>query len=91
VRLHTIQSILAMADDEYLVPKFVIVLLCMIGAAALLCCAYAVHSAVVGFQRNPDGIKPVTPEQADYMRDVRGRNIESLMREGHAWHKSKSR
>lgn len=71
-----------MADD-YALPKTVIVLLVMIGAAAAVCCGYAVHSFAVGFQA--DGVKPLTSEQGDYMREVRARNIEALAAEGHKY------
>ncbi|KAF2797148.1 hypothetical protein K505DRAFT_236194 [Melanomma pulvis-pyrius CBS 109.77] len=73
-----------MADD-YALPKTVIVLLVMIGAAAAVCCGYAIHSFAVGFEPGGNGIKPLSSEQGDYMREVRARNLEALAVEGHKY------
>ncbi|KAF2715430.1 hypothetical protein K504DRAFT_366783 [Pleomassaria siparia CBS 279.74] len=75
--------------SEYALPETVIVMLCMLGAAVALCMGYAVHSFWVGFQRDPNGFKPLSSEQSDYMREVRQRGIDSLIEEGRAWHHGK--
>ena len=73
------------------IPNIIIVLLAMIGACAALCCGYAIHSFAVGFTPDGNGFKPLSPEQADYMREMRGRNLEVLQEEGHRYMKSSRR
>jgi hypothetical protein len=73
------------------IPQAIIVLFVMIGAAALVCCGFAVHSFAVGFARDGNGFKPLTSEQADYMREVRSRNLDALQLEGHHYMRNSAR
>ena len=73
------------------IPDTIIVLLVMVAAAAAVCCGYAVHSFVVGFTPDGSGFKPMSSEQADYMREVRSKNLEALQAEGYHYMKSSSR
>lgn len=73
------------------IPSTLIVLLVMIAAAAALCCGYAVHSFAVGFRGSVSGFKPLSSEQADYMREVRSRNLDALQAEGYHYMRSSSR
>lgn len=68
-------------DQEYLLPKPVIVLLIMFGAGFVVCMGFAVHSAF-GFGRNANVPKPMTNAQAEYMAEVRVRNMDALARAG---------
>ncbi|KAF2432565.1 hypothetical protein EJ08DRAFT_709886 [Tothia fuscella] len=53
-----------------------IVLVIIIGAGALVCCAYAVFRFYG--DTTTDGIKSLSNEQLEYMRGVRNRNIGTL-------------
>lgn len=81
-------------DDEFLMPKPVIVLLIMVGAIFLVCCGYAIHSAF-GFGNDVNKIKPMTNEQQEYMAEVRVRNMDALAYEGQSgqreYYRGKSR
>lgn len=68
-------------DEEYLIPKPVIVLLIMFGAGLLVCCGYAVHS-VFGFGKDSNRMKPLSNEQQEYMAEVRVRNMDLMAHEG---------
>lgn len=68
-------------DEEYLIPKPIIVLLIMIGAGFAVCMGYAIHSAF-GFGRNTNELKPISSEQQEYMAEVRVRNMDALAYEG---------
>jgi hypothetical protein len=68
-------------DDEYALPKFVIVLIVIFGALCLVVCGYAVHRTF-GFKEDSSSFKPVTAAQATYMAEVRIRNMDSLAYEG---------
>jgi hypothetical protein len=72
---------LAKRADEYLSPKPVIVLLIMLGAGLLVCMGFAVHSTF-GFKRDGNDVKEMSPEQMEYMTQVRVRNMGRLMAEG---------
>jgi hypothetical protein len=72
------------------IPSTIIVLLVMIAAAALVCCGYAVHSFAVGFT-GVNGFKPLSSEQADYMREVRSRNLDALQAEGYHYMRGSAR
>ncbi|KAF2855549.1 hypothetical protein T440DRAFT_513659 [Plenodomus tracheiphilus IPT5] len=72
---------LAKRDEEYPIPKPLIVLLIMIGAMIVVCMGYAIH-ATFGFGPNPHRLRPLSPEQQGYMAEVRIRNTEGLMHEG---------
>jgi hypothetical protein len=61
----------------------------MLGAAALVTCGYAV-SRLRGNTEIPEAFKPRTPEQEEYMREVRNRNIGGLMYEGRRSHMHKA-
>lgn len=72
-------------SDEFLMPKPVIVLLIMFGACALTLAGYAIHKTF-GFRHDPNGIKPISVSQMEYMAEVRVRNMDALAREGRfAW------
>jgi hypothetical protein len=72
---------LAKRDDEFLIPKPVIVILIMLGAIFLVCCGYAVHSAF-GFGTDHNKLKPLSNAQQEYMAEVRVRNMDALAYEG---------
>jgi hypothetical protein len=65
----------------YALPFSVIVLIVIFGALALVICGYAVHRTF-GFTNDDNGFKPVTVAQAEYMAEVRVRNMDSLAYEG---------
>jgi len=73
------------------IPYTVIVLLVMIAAGMAVCCGFAIHSFAVGFTPDGNGFKPLSSEQADYMREVRSRNLEALQAEGYHYMKSSGR
>lgn len=78
-----------MADDEFLLPKPVIVLLIMFGACAITILGYGIHKTF-GFGPNPNEVKPITVEQVEYMAEVRVRGMDALAREGKlAWHEDR--
>ena len=65
----------------YALPFFVIVLIIIFGALCLVICGYAIHRTF-GFNPDDNGFKPVTAAQADYMAEVRIRNMNGLAYEG---------
>jgi hypothetical protein len=65
------------ADEEYFVPKPILVLLVIILALFFWAIGYAVHSTF-GFGPNPNVYKPLKVEQMEYMAEVRVRNMDSL-------------
>jgi hypothetical protein len=67
--------------SEYLLPKPVIILLIMLGSGLLVCCGFAIHSTF-GFKEDGNDLKDMSPEQMEYMTEVRVRNTERLMAEG---------
>lgn len=71
----------AKRDEEYLLPKPVIVLLIMLGALLVVCMGFAIHS-VFGFAKDGNGLKPMTNEQQEYMAEVRARNMDALAYQG---------
>lgn len=81
--LHTLSK---RDDDEFLLPKPIIVLLIMIGAIALTLLGYAIHSAF-GFGQDNNGVKPMSVAQMEYMAEVKVRNLEALAREGRSYEK----
>ncbi|KAF2466318.1 uncharacterized protein BDR25DRAFT_306150 [Lindgomyces ingoldianus] len=58
----------------YAIPPSLIVLLIMLGAMAVVICGYAV-SRLLGFSEAPNGYKPRSTEQEEYMREVRQRGL----------------
>ncbi|KAF1944362.1 hypothetical protein EJ02DRAFT_452479 [Clathrospora elynae] len=72
---------LAKRDSEYIMPKPIIVLLIMLGAGLLVCMGFAIH-ATFGFKNDGNGFKPMSPEQMEYMAEVRVRSVSHLMHEG---------
>lgn len=74
-------SHLVKRDDEYVIPKPLIVLLIMLGALLVVCMGYAIH-ATFGFGHDPHGLKDCSVEQQEYMAEVRVRNMSGLMYEG---------
>ncbi|PVH96713.1 hypothetical protein DM02DRAFT_106657 [Periconia macrospinosa] len=62
-------------------PPFVVILLCLVGALFGLLVAYGI--ARFFFDVTQPSLEP-SASQHDYMRDVRARNLNSLMAEGHA-------
>ncbi|KAJ4318147.1 hypothetical protein N0V94_004583 [Neodidymelliopsis sp. IMI 364377] len=75
-------SVIAPRDNAgYALPFFVIVLIIIFGALCLVICGYAVHRTF-GFRNDNNGFKPVTVAQAEYMAEVRVRNMDSLAYEG---------
>lgn len=64
----------------YAIPPAAIILLILLGAAFVVAGVAAVGKLVEG--PNPNGIKQFTPEQMEYMKEVRDRNIDGLMSEG---------
>ncbi|KAF1362629.1 hypothetical protein EJ07DRAFT_78133, partial [Lizonia empirigonia] len=68
-------------DADYSLPFFVIVLIIILGAHCLVICGYAIHRTF-GFKTDGNGFKPVSAAQADYMAEVRIRNMDSLAHEG---------
>jgi hypothetical protein len=77
--------------SEYVLPKPVIVILIMLGAGLCVCVGFAIHSTF-GFKgENDNNLKEVTPEQMEYMTEVRVRNMERLMAEGAHYHKGPRR
>jgi hypothetical protein len=72
---------LSKRDQEYLIPKPLIVIVIMFGAAALVTAAYAIHRTF-GFGRDGNGFKHVSVGQMYYMREVRARNMDSMAYEG---------
>jgi hypothetical protein len=82
----TLHHLFRRSDDDFLLPKAVIVLLIMICVIALTLLGYAIHSTF-GFGPTTDNRKAMTVEQYEYMAEVRARNTDSLAREGRlAWH-----
>jgi hypothetical protein len=69
------------AEEEYFVPKPVLVLLIVILALFFWCIGYAIHSTY-GFGKDPNAFKPLKAEQMEYMAEVRVRNMDSLAYEG---------
>ncbi|KAF2626750.1 hypothetical protein BU25DRAFT_342778 [Macroventuria anomochaeta] len=74
-------ALIARDDAGYALPFFVIVLLIVFGALCLVICGYAIHR-ISSFKPGGDGFKPVSVAQADYMAEVRIRNMNSLAYEG---------
>lgn len=72
---------LSKRDQEYAIPKALIVVVIMFGAAALVTVAYAIHR-MFGFGRDGNGFKHISVEQTEYMMEVRARNMESMAYEG---------
>jgi hypothetical protein len=72
-------------SSEYLLPKPVIVILIMLGSGLLVCVGFAIHSTF-GFRPDGNDSKQMTPEQMEYMTEVRVRNMERLMAEGAKYH-----
>lgn len=68
-------------DDNYLLPKPVIVLIVIFGALCLVVCGYAIHRTF-GFAKDPNEFKHMSDTQANYMAEVRIRNMDSLRHEG---------
>ncbi|KAF2503010.1 hypothetical protein BU16DRAFT_533299 [Lophium mytilinum] len=60
----------------YAIPPSLIVLICMFGAGIMVCLGFAVHSQFFGTSRNE--LPSMSPEQMDYMREVRERNMSAL-------------
>ncbi|KAF2817254.1 uncharacterized protein BDZ99DRAFT_431209 [Mytilinidion resinicola] len=60
----------------YAIPPSLIVLICMLGAGICVCLGFAVHSQFFGTSSNE--LKSMSPEQMDYMREVRERNMAAL-------------
>jgi hypothetical protein len=62
-----------------------IVLLVLLGAGFMVAAGYAINSAF-GFREDGNGFKATSPEQMQYMADVRARNMDKMMSEGQrAW------
>lgn len=72
--------------DEYAIPETVIILLIMLGAGICVCVGYAIN-ATFGFREDGNGMKPMTPEQQEYMAQVRVTNMNGLMAEGARSHR----
>jgi hypothetical protein len=73
-------------DSEYIIPKPVIILLIMLGSGLCVCIGFAIHSTY-GFRADGNDHKEMTPEQMEYMTEVRVRNMQKLMVEGATHHK----
>ncbi|KAF2660021.1 hypothetical protein K491DRAFT_775033 [Lophiostoma macrostomum CBS 122681] len=67
----------------YAIPPTVIVLLIIFGAACVVACAFAVYQ-LFGNSMNAENWGVRTPEQDEYMREVRHRNVSGLMGTGAA-------
>lgn len=79
------------ADDEFIMPKPVIVILIMFASGCATCLGYAVHK-LIGFREDGNGFKPMSVAQMEYMAEVRVRNMDALAMEGRmAWGQSKRR
>ncbi|XP_014553837.1 hypothetical protein COCVIDRAFT_106616 [Bipolaris victoriae FI3] len=78
---YTTAAPLIKRDEGYLLPKPVIILLIIIGAGLLVCVGFAVHSSF-GFRSNGNGMRNMGAEQMEYMTEVRGRNLASMMAQG---------
>jgi hypothetical protein len=78
-------SPLTKRDDDYAIPQAAIILLILLGAGLLVCMGYAIH-ATYGFKKNGNGVRPLSPEQQEYMAEVRIRNMNGLMAEGARTH-----
>lgn len=68
-------------NQGYALPFFVIVLIIIFGALCLVICGYAIHRTF-GFAPDSNGFKDIPMAQADYMAEVRLRNMDSLAQEG---------
>jgi hypothetical protein len=72
--------------DDYPIPIGAIIILILLGAGLVVCMGYAIHKTF-GFKNNPNHFKPLSPEQQEYMAEVRVRNMNGLMAEGVRSHK----
>ena len=77
-------ALVARDDAEnagYAFPFPVIVLLIIFAALCFVVCGYAIHRTF-GFKADSNKPKPMTAAQADYMAEVRTRNMNGLAYEG---------
>lgn len=75
--LETIHSLAKRGDDSIGgIPKWLLVFLIMLGAGALVVVIYGLARFMFPEKEN---MKPVGAEQADYMREVRVRNLNNLI------------
>ena len=78
--LETIHSLSKRNDDDEIggVPKWALVILIMLAAGVVVICLYGI---LRHFTPEKPVEKAVSPEQADYMREVRERSMNGLMAE----------
>lgn len=77
--LETLHSLAKRGDNDIGgVPKFVLVILIMLAGGAFVVIVYGLARFMFPEKEN---MKPVGAEQADYMREVRARNLNGLMAE----------
>ncbi|KAF2442908.1 hypothetical protein P171DRAFT_486877 [Karstenula rhodostoma CBS 690.94] len=75
--LETVHSLAKRGDDNIAgIPKGLLVVLIMLAGGALVVVIYGLARFMFPEKEN---MKPVGPEQADYMREVRVRSLNNLM------------
>lgn len=77
----TMPALVPRDNAGYALPFVVIVLIIIFAALCLVICGYAIHRTF-GFKLDGNGFKPISVAQADYMAEVRVRNMEHLAYEG---------
>lgn len=78
--LETIHSLAKRDDDSEIggIPKWALVILIMLASGVVIVCLYGV---LRHFTPEKPTEKAISPEQADYMREVRERSMNGLMAE----------
>ncbi|KAJ4360129.1 uncharacterized protein N0V89_000689 [Didymosphaeria variabile] len=75
--LEAVHSLAKRGDDDIAgIPKWALVFLIMIGGGVLVVIVYGLARFMFPEKEN---MKPVGAEQADYMREVRARNLNNLL------------
>lgn len=64
-------------DEEYLLPKPVIVLLIMFASMVVTMLGYATHR-LWGFGEDHNGVRSISVGQQEYMAAVRVRNLQAM-------------
>jgi hypothetical protein len=77
--LETVHSLAKRGDSDIGgVPKWALVILIMLGSGAFVVVVYGLARFMFP---EKEGMKPIGADQADYMREVRSRNLNGLIAE----------